>query len=312
VNEINKMINPRIVFMGSPAFALPTLQQLVRKYNQSIVGVVTQPDRPAGRGRFLEPSPVKKFATSLDLPIYQPEKLKIKGALDPIFRWNPELVIVVAYGQILPPELLAYPKYGCINLHASLLPRWRGASPIQAAILAGDEKTGVTIMKMDSKLDNGPVVAQRDLMIGSQDDSQTISEKLSILGADLLINILQEYLAGEIQIQPQNIDQVTYARLVKKEDGLLDFNQSAIELERKVRAFTPWPGTYFVWKSRTIKVIEAHVIMNQKFRPSQKGIIGDNPIIGTKQDCLVLDIVQPEGKKPMQGRDFLRGIIDWS
>jgi len=211
--------------------------------NYRLVGVVTQPDRPAGRGGTLKAPAVKTATLRFDIPVIQPEKLRNPEALDQLHAWEPDLIVVVAFGQILRPDVLDLPKWGCINIHGSLLPRGRGAAPIQAAILAGDQETGITIMKMDSGVDTGPMLSQRAIPISPEDTAGTLFEKLAPLGAELLLETLHRYLSGELQPQPQPTVGVTYAPMLKKEDGLLDFTQPAALLERRVRAFNPWPGT---------------------------------------------------------------------
>jgi methionyl-tRNA formyltransferase len=302
-------MEPQIVFMGSAEFALPVLQNLYKSYQ--VVGVVTQPDKPAGRGRSIESPAIKKLAFSLSLPITQPNSLREPGGLDQIKLWKPELIVVVAYGKILPQLLLDLPKFGCLNVHASLLPRWRGASPIQAAILAGDAKTGVTIMKMDSGLDTGPILAQEETEIKNDDTTQVLMERLSKTGAELLVNMLPDYLSGQIKPLLQTETRATRASLFKKGDGLLDFTEDAITLERKVRAFYPWPGTFIIWHSQPMKIIKAHIDLTKNIPPLKKEEIDGFPALGAKFGTLVFEIVQPAGKKPMPGDVFLRGVRDW-
>src|SRR5215216_4742082 len=232
----------RVVFMGSPDFSLPTLRALTNAYK--VVGVVTQPDRASGRGRELKPPPVKSLAQELNIPTIQPEKLRQPEAMEQLRLWNPDLIVVAAFGQILKKDVLYLPRFGCINVHASLLPRWRGAAPINAAILHGDEETGITIMQMDVGLDTGPMLSQRSIRLRRDDTAGSVFEKLSRLGADLLIDTLPDYLSGKLTPTPQPEEGVTYAPMLKKEEGRLDFTHQVNELERRVRAFNPWPGTF--------------------------------------------------------------------
>jgi methionyl-tRNA formyltransferase len=299
---------PRIVFMGSPDFAVPALEGLARQY--PVVGVVTQPDRPAGRGGTLRPPAVKEAALRLGLPIIQPERLRLPEAMDQLKIWAPELIVVAAFGQILRPDVLDLPKYGCLNIHGSLLPRGRGAAPIQAAILAGDPETGITIMKMDPGVDTGPMLSQRSIPISLDDTAGTLFEKLAPLGANLLLETLPGFLSGELQPRPQPVEGSTYAPMLKKEDGLLDFNQPAIALERRVRAYNPWPGAYFLYDGNPLKVRKATVAAGQTGAGSP-AIYQGNPAIGTPNGLLVLEEVQPAGKKPMPGKAFLAGARDW-
>ncbi|MGE5251385.1 MAG: methionyl-tRNA formyltransferase [Bacteroidota bacterium] len=301
-------MSPRIVFMGSPEFALPVLRALAQAYN--VVGVVTQPDRLAGRGRELTPPPVKRLALELGLPIIQPERLRLPDAMAALRTFAPDLIVVAAFGQILRPEVLDLPMYGCINVHASLLPRWRGAAPINAAILHGDRETGVTIMKMDAGLDTGPILSQRAIPIGPDETAGELYERLSALGADLLMETLPEYLAGSLLPQPQPEQGVTHAPMLKKEEGLLDFSQPAQQLARRVRAFHPWPGTYFEWNGSTLKVLRAH--SEPDGRPAGERLIHQGyPAVGTGSGLLILDELQPAGKKPMSGKSFLSGARSW-
>ena len=303
--------------MGSPDFAVPALNALAasgrvkpRPYN--VIGVVTQPDRPAGRGRTLVPPAVKLAAQALGLPLIQPERLRTPEAMEQLRAWTPDMIVVAAFGQILRAEVLDLPRYGCINIHASLLPRWRGAAPIQAAILAGDAETGVTIIKMDAGVDTGPLLSQRSIPILPEDTAGSLFEKLSRLGAELLLETLPLYLSGEIQPQPQDDSQATYAPMLKKEDGLLDFNRPAEELARRVRAFDPWPGTYFEWKGARLKVLRARLSGEKSPGEGCRLIIEGRPALGTSNGLIILEEVQPAGKKSMPGKAFLAGARDWA
>ena len=233
----------RIVFMGTPEFAVPTLEALADAHQ--VVGVVTQPDRQAGRGRELRPSPVKEVALERDLPLFQPRTLRTPEAVEQLKGWEPDVIVVAAFGQILRQDVLDLPPHGCLNVHASLLPRWRGAAPVAATILAGDEVTGVTIMKMDAGLDTGPVLERSAPVKIEPDDTRAeLKKRLAEVGADLLIRVLPAYLAGDLIPQPQPEAGVTYAEQLRKEDGRIDWQRSAAELDRQVRAFTPWPGVF--------------------------------------------------------------------
>jgi methionyl-tRNA formyltransferase len=299
----------KIVFMGSPDFALSTLRVLYANY--PVVGVVTQPDRAAGRGRELKPPPVKSLASELGIPVIQPENLRQPEAMEQLRAWAPDVIVVAAFGQILKQDVLDLPEFGCINVHASLLPRWRGAAPINAAILHGDEQTGVTIMKMDAGLDTGPILSQRSVRIEPEETAGSLFEKLSTLGADLLLDTLPKYFSGEITPRPQPEEGVTYAGMMKKEEGRLDFSQSARELERKVRAFNPWPGAYFKWDGNLLKVHWASIGMGE-MREGERGVYLGLPAVGTSENLLVLGKVQPAGKKPMPGKAFLAGARNWT
>jgi methionyl-tRNA formyltransferase len=304
----------RIVFMGSPEFSLFTLKALVEGY--SVVGVVTQPDRQAGRGRSLKPPPIKTLAQELDLPIIQPHKLSDPEAVEQIRDWKPDLIVVAAYGQILKPEVLDLPQYGCVNVHASLLPRWRGAAPIQAAILHADQETGITIMVMDIGMDTGPIISQHKIPIQPDDNGGALGERLSFLGAELLLDTLTPYLEGEIIPKPQDNALATYAPMLKKRDGQLDFTQPAEYLVRQVRAFYPWPGSFTYWHEQVLKIHLAHVlppdeILDFVISPGARTIHQSLPAFGTSEGLLVLDQVQPAGKKTMSGKAFLQGARGW-
>jgi methionyl-tRNA formyltransferase len=298
----------KIVFMGSPEFALPPLQALVHHY--FVAGVITQPDQPAGRGRVTATPPIKTLAEQLSLPIIQPHRLREPEAMEQLKAWNPDVIVVAAFGQILRPEVLDLPPHGCINVHASLLPRWRGAAPIQAAILHGDTEAGITIMKMDPGIDTGSMLSQRAIPIDPDDTAGALSPKLAQLGADLLLETLPAYLRGELLPYPQDDSLATYAPMLKKEDGLLDFKQSAESLARKVRAYNPWPGAFLNWARGTLKIHRAHE-EDGDARVGQLVWAGKLPAVGTASGLLVLDEVQLPGKKAMPGRVFLNGVRDW-
>lgn len=300
--------------MGSPDFALPTLRRLDEIY--SVVGVVTQPDRPAGRGRSLKQPPVRILANELDLAVIQPQSLKEQAAQDQLKAWKPDLIVVAAFGQILRQDVLDLPPFGCLNVHASLLPRWRGAAPIQAAILHGDTKSGVTIMKMDHGVDTGPLLSQRALPLEEKETAGSLTPKLAQLGAELLVETLPAYLSGELKPQPQQ-GEATYAHMLNKADGELDVFLSAVELQRKIRAYDPWPGTFINWGDGRLKVLQAQVVdydeisRPKQIIPGRRIIIKNQPGIVTGDGVLILEMVQPSGKKPMPGEVFLRGARDW-
>ena len=308
--------NIRIVFIGSPDFALPTLHLLAAHY--PLVGVVTQPDQPAGRGRVLTPPPVKLLAQELGLAVIQPARLREPEAMAQLQAWRPDLIVVAAFGQILRPTVLDMPYFGCLNVHASLLPRWRGAAPIQAAILHGDAQTGITIMRLDPGVDTGPMLSQRAIPISPDDTAGTLSQKLADLGAQLLIDTLPGYLDGTILPKPQGHGEPTYAPMLKKEDGSLDFTQPAVALARRVRAFNPWPGTFTQWERQILKVHCAHPADLSGFQnltglaPGARLVHQAFPAIAAADGLLVLDEVQPAGKKVMPGKVFLQGARDWT
>jgi methionyl-tRNA formyltransferase len=296
--------------MVSPDFAVPTLQAIAADGAYNVVGVVTQPDRPSGRHMTLTPPPVKVAAEALGIPVIQPLKLRQPEALEQLKAWNPHLIVVAAFGQILRPDVLNLPPYGCVNVHASLLPRHRGAAPIQASILAGDAETGITIMKMDVGLDTGPMLRQRAIPIAPADTGGSLFEKLSQLSGPLLLETLSDYLAGNLTPVPQPETGSTYAPMLKKEDGLLDLTLSAVELERRVRALSPWPGCYLMEEGGPLKIHQAHVAA-AKTEPGKRVVIDGLPAIGTANGLLVFDELQPAGKKSMSGKAFLAGGRAW-
>jgi methionyl-tRNA formyltransferase len=302
------MIN--VVFMGSPEFAVPSMEYLAGNFN--LIGVVTQPDRPAGRGRTMQPCPVKSAASRLGIEVIQPHKLlHNEEALNQIKDWDPDVIVVAAFGKVLREEILDLPPKGCLNIHASLLPRWRGASPIQASILHGDEYTGITIMKMDPGLDTGPILMQKEIDILPDDTAASLEERLADLGARMIIDVLPAYIQGAIEPQAQPENGITYAPLLRKEDGELDFSQSPEFLARQVRAYNPWPGTFTKVDGVPFKIHSAKPSNINNVPTGNMVIVFGYPAIGTKKGSLVLTEVQPAGKKKMDGKVFLMGYRNW-
>lgn len=295
----------RIVFMGSPDFAARILESLASRFPVS--GVFTQPDRESGRGKKLTPPPVKVTADALQIPVFQPVRLKTPEAFEDLLALKPDVIIVAAYGQILRQNVLDLPKYGCINVHASYLPRWRGAAPIQAAILAGDDFTGVSIMKMDAGIDTGPVLAMEKVFIDPQETAKTLEMKLAKTGSELLLKTLPLYLDRKITPAAQPEMGNTYAGMLKKQDGLLDFNKTASEIERQVRAFDDWPGTFTMVGDQVLKIRKVRMFDGQRLVAGARGVYEGNPTVGTSEGTLLLEEVQPAGKRWMNGKDYLRG-----
>jgi methionyl-tRNA formyltransferase len=297
----------RVVFMGTPEFALPSLQRLDSDYE--VVGVVTQPDRPAGRGRDLQPSPVKVLALRLGLPVITPDTLLGGQVLAQLESWAPDVIVVAAFGQILRQDVLELPAHGCLNVHASLLPRWRGGAPIAAAILAGDQVTGVTVMRMDVGLDTGPILAQREERVRSDDTRASLGRRLSVLGASLLAETLGRHLAGEVAERPQPEEGVTFAPQLRKKDGRLDWAAGAVELDRRVRAFTPWPGTFTFWKGKRLRILGASPLTQWEggLPPGVVFEAEQGPAVATGAGALRLDHLQLAGRRPLPGPDFVRG-----
>lgn len=300
----------RIVFMGSPDFSVPSLEALTKTFD--VVAVVTQPDKPSGRGKEIFESAVKKFALEKRLKIFQPPQLRgpaCKRWQEKIKELNPDLIVVAAYGKILPKELLEIPKFGAINVHASLLPKYRGASPISEAIIQGESETGVTIMLMDEGMDTGDILSQEKIVIASDDTTATLSQKLSVLGAKLLIKTLKKYLAGEIKPQKQDDSLATYTKILKKEDGKINWNDSAFTIERKIRAYNPWPGT---WTTR-IKMLKATAEAGLRLQAVGKVCKdGKRIYVGCGENTrLVLELIQPENKSAMTPEAFALGHPDF-
>jgi methionyl-tRNA formyltransferase len=302
-------MSEKVVFMGSPELAAKVLESLTARYK--VVGVVTQPDRPAGRGKVLSPPPVKVLADQLNIPTIQPERLRDE-AFAQLQAWNPDVIVVAAFGQILRQRVLDLPIYGCINVHASYLPRWRGAAPIQAAILHGDEFTGVSIMKMDAGIDTGPVLVQEKVYLTEDETLTSLTDKLATLGASLLISTLEEYISGRLEPTPQPDSGDTYAGMLTKEDGLLDFEHSAIKVDRKVRALNDWPGTFYKFNGQVLKIRKVETILTEAHPAGIRSVLAKVPVISTPDGWVKLLEVQPAGKKWMPGSDFLRGIQNWT
>ncbi len=296
--------------MGTPAFAVPSLAALIEaKYE--IAAVVTQPDAPAGRGQQLKPSPVKMLAQQHRLHILQPASLKPSDVVEALGALAPDVIVVAAFGQILRRDVLDLPKHHCLNVHASLLPRWRGASPVSAAIAAGDAITGVTIMLMEAGLDSGPILAQREEPILPEDTTGTLTERLARIGATLLIETLPKWLAGEITPRKQDESLVTLAGRLKKEDGKLDWSRSAVELERHVRAMSPWPSAFTTWQGRQLKVLRAELaVVGQKNKLPNGAVLTNRNHVYVQcgdGEMLRLTEVQLEGKRAMDAEAFARG-----
>ena len=295
--------------MGSPDFSLPVLRALALHYQ--VVGVVTQPDRPAGRGRQSTPPPVKTLALQLGLEIIQPERLRLPDAQEKLHGWAPDLIVVAAFGQILRQNVLDLPRYGCINVHASLLPRWRGAAPIQAAILHGDAVTGATIMKMDAGIDTGPTLSRQAVEILPGDTAGSPFSRPAPAGGGFVMRPPPAYLAGGSLPTPQDETRATYAPMLKKEEGLLDFTQPAPDLADRVRAFNPWPGAFHLWEGQPLKIHRAHPLPDPTAQSAQRTVVEGLPAVGAAGGWLLLDEVQPAGKRVMSGKEFLAGARHW-
>ncbi|GAB5047526.1 methionyl-tRNA formyltransferase [Thermodesulfovibrio sp. TK110] len=293
-----------IIFFGTPEFAVPTLKALVSK-KEKIVLVVTQPDKPKGRGKIIQPCEIKKIALEFGLNLAQPEKLRDESFIKKLKELNPEFGVVVAYGKILPKEILEIPKYGCINLHASLLPKYRGAAPVQWALIKGEKITGVTTMLIDEGVDTGPVLLQREVPIEDEDNAQTLAHKLSTVGAELIIETIEKMRKKEIKPEPQK-GEPSYAPQLRKEDGKIKWNLSAREIFNLIRGTYPWPCAYSFLKNERLKIIKAEVL--EGVAPAGSVVKAKNElIVGTGNGLLRILLIQPEGKKVMTAKEFLSG-----
>jgi methionyl-tRNA formyltransferase len=301
----------QIIFMGTPELSCASLESLARNKKFSVIATVTQPDKPKGRDLRLQPSPVKSLALKLNLPVLQPARARDEQFIAELRGLKPDLIVVAAYGHILPQTILDLPEFGCLNVHTSLLPKYRGAAPIQWAIAGGETETGVTVMKMDAGLDTGPIVSQWRTSILPEDNSQTLHDRLAQLGSELLIETIPDFVAGKIQPKPQPAEGVSHAPKIKKEDGRVDWNLPAKTIWNRLRAFTPWPGAFTflagepnphllkIWKAETV---------------GQSGRTGEilsvdkiGVIIGCGESALRILELQREGGRRMNAAEFLAG-----
>ena len=301
---------PAMVFMGTPDFAAITFRCLIAN-ECNIIAAYTQRDKAAGRGRTLLPSPVKKAAQEANVAVVQPRNFRTEEAVTELAALKADVVLVAAYGQILPQSVLDIPRRGCLNVHPSLLPRFRGVSPVAAAILAGDEFTGVSVMLLDAGTDTGPILAQAQAPVAPEDTADTLSDKLARMGAQLVLDVLPSWLNGDLEARPQNPATATYCNKLSKADGEIDWTLSASEIWRRVRAFNSWPGAFTTWQGKQLKILASRPL------PSAAGVAPGRVIdlhdrtvgfgIGTGDGVLGVVTVQMEGKKAMPAGDFLRG-----
>jgi methionyl-tRNA formyltransferase len=304
--------NPiKLVFAGTPDFAVPGFRALLNDKDFKILAVITQPDKPVGRKQILTPSPIKTEAQKNNIPVWQPDKIaeikeKIKEA-------NPDLVVLIAYGQIIPQKILAIPRLGWINVHGSLLPRWRGAACVQAPILTNDKKTGVTVMKIAKGLDTGPILKQTETKINTGETAEILHDRLSALGAEILPSTIKDYVNGKTNPKPQNNSEATHAPTLKKEDGKIDWQKKAEEIERMIRAFYPWPGTWTNWQGESrvlgIKIISVSPtpLKINNYKVGQTFLHNGKLAVQCGQNALIIKKLQLEGKKETTAEEFLRG-----
>lgn len=303
------MIDPatiRTVFMGTPEFAVPTLEVLLQA-GLHLVGVYTQPDRPKGRGQTLAAPPVKELALRHGIPVFQPQKLRAPEVVEELRALAPDLIVVVAFGQILPKSVLEIPRYGCINVHASLLPKYRGAAPINQAIIDGETETGITTMLMDVGLDTGPMLLKRALSIGPDETAGELHDRLCLLGGETMAATLQLLLRGELQPQVQEESQTCYAAMLKKEDGRINWSQSAQQIHNRIRGLAPWPGTYTLLNGEPLKLFLTRVEAGEGEPGTILPPATDAVRIACGSGVLAVRELQLPGKKRLAAADFLRG-----
>jgi methionyl-tRNA formyltransferase len=299
----------RIVFFGTPEFAVPSLRALLAG-RDPVIGVVCQPDKPAGRGQQLTAPPVKRAALRAGLAVFQPEKLRAPETVETLASWAPDLIVVAAYGKILPKMILDLPPLGCINVHASLLPKYRGAAPIQWAILRGEERTGITIMCMNERMDAGDILLQQEIEIGPQETSGELQARLADVGARVLMETIARLHAGTLMPRPQQEDQITLAPMINKEDGRIDWTQPAVHIARLVRAFNPWPSAFTSLGGKQLKIHRAHAEASRSAELAGTVLRAEKEIsVATGEGTLVLDEVQLEGRKRLSAAEFARGAV---
>lgn len=301
------MENIKVVFMGTPDFSVPILEGLIENYD--VVGVVTQPDKEIGRNHELRFSPVKECAIKHNITVLQP--VKIRKEYHDILKLKPDIIITCAYGQIIPKELLDYPKYGCINVHASLLPKLRGGAPLHRAIMNGESKTGITIMYMDEHMDTGDMISKEEILIDFTDTVGDIHDKLSFLGRDLLLKTMPDIISNKVKPIKQDDSEATYAPLIKREDELVDFNKKSLEIYNQIRGLNPYPVAYATLDGKVIKIYSA-TIKDNIYTSKQNGeivrIYDDGIGISTSDSEIILKEIKPEGKRKMSVKEYLNGV----
>ncbi|MEK3944383.1 methionyl-tRNA formyltransferase [Paenibacillus sp. FSL H3-0310] len=302
----------KIVFMGTPAFAVPSLQMLVDE-GYEVVAVITQPDRPQGRKKILAPSPVKEAALALGLPVLQPERMRRPEAVAELATYEPDLIVTAAYGQILPKAVLDLPRNGCVNVHGSLLPKYRGGAPIQRSIINGEKVTGVTLMYMAEGLDTGDMISRVEVAIEAEDTSGTLFEKLSLAGRDLLKSEMPRLVSGKVQAVQQDDSEATYAPNLNREDERLDWNASSRDNYNRIRGLVPFSGAFTLWNGETFKAWASKLPEELKASDSAPGTVlsvtEQGVEVKTGDGSLLLTTVQPAGKKAMSAADFSRGAV---
>ena len=306
--------NIKIVFFGTSDFAVPALKGLLN-FGYEISAVVTQPEKPVGRAKVIIPSPIKKAALEKDVPVFEPHNLRTdEDFLHKFNHLKPDLCIVAAYGKIIPPKYLELPRYGFINIHPSALPKYRGPSPIQAAIMNGDAETAVAIMKIDEEMDHGPILGSSKYQVVSSKGYQEIEKELAELGAETLIDTLPKYISGEIKAQEQDHSKATFTKLLEREDGRIYWNKKSEEIFNKIRALNPQPGTWTTWNSKTLNIKEAELTTSEVDNGLEIGAViklNNNVAVATKKCYLILKQIQLEGGKEMDAKSFINGHPDF-
>lgn len=300
----------KVIFMGTPDFSVPVLQGLIDSKEHEVTAVVTQPDKPRGRSGKLVFTPVKQLAVEHGIPVYTPKRVKDPEFVKELSQIPCDVIVVIAFGQILSKEILDLPKYGCINVHASLLPRWRGAAPMQWAIIAGDEMTGITTMQMDVGLDTGDMLLAKEIPISPNETGESLHDKMAVLGSELLLETLRQAEEGTLHPKPQNDEDSTYAKMLTKETGKIDWNLDAAQIERYIRGLNSWPSAYSGYKGKTLKLWRAEVL--SEVTEGKPGTVvsveKDSFTVQTGSGCLRILELQLEGKKRMDAGSFLRGV----
>ncbi|MEK6600085.1 MAG: methionyl-tRNA formyltransferase [Deltaproteobacteria bacterium] len=297
----------RIVFMGTPEFAVPSLRALIG-IGENVIAIVTQPDKPRGRGKKLTPPPVREAALKHNIPVFQPEKIKDETFITAIRNFSPDVIAVVAYGKILPKTILDIPPKGCINVHASLLPKYRGAAPINWAIINGEKETGITTMLLDEGMDTGDMLLTEKVEIRDDDTASSLYDRLKYIGADLLIKTIKGIKSETIRPIPQDDSQATYAPMLKKEDGRIDWTMKAEEIKNLIRGSNPWPGAYTRWDGKQIKIFKAEVEAGVKEEPGTViNISTEGIFVATGKGILLIKELQPENKNRMTASEFIKG-----
>lgn len=305
----------RIVFMGTPEYVVPPLKSLTCADDVEVVGAYTQPNRPAGRGGLSTPPPVGQHCIDSGIPLFQPGSLRSTVAHQELAALEPDVIVVAAYGRILPPEVLEIPRHGCLNIHPSLLPRYRGPSPVVSALLEAEETTGVTVMLVDEGMDSGPIVVQQSTEVGPEETAASLTSRLFRAGGDLLASTLPRWFAGDLVPIPQDESLATFTQKITKQDGLADWNLTAVALHQRARAFDPWPGLYTYCKGKILKLTKVHAIGSTGGHHHRPGTVlnaADSRVaVATGDGVLVVDELQLEGRRPVSAEEFVRGHRDF-